>query len=160
MEEIWENINIEDYDKYKISNFGRIKNKNNKIIKQYINKSGYFCVKLYKKGKHKEYRVHRLVMITFQDNKNRNLDINHKDGNKLNNNLNNLEWCTHKYNIQHSYNNGLFKNRTKRDKQKMIIEEQTKKVNKIIRIRYNIMTSEEKFENIRNIIDMKMRKCE
>ncbi len=55
----------------------------------------------------KYYLVHRLVAETFIPNPNKFKDVNHKDGNKLNNNVNNLEWCTRSYNLIHAYNNGL-----------------------------------------------------
>lgn len=157
MDEVWKNVNIYNYHNYKISNMGNLKNKKGKIIKQYKNKNGYMAVRLYKDGKYKEYRVHRLVMITFKDVKNRGLDINHIDGNKTNNKIDNLEWCTHRHNIEHAYKTGLIKNRKPKDKIKSIIQEQKRNINKITRIEYNRMTPEERFENIRNIINTKMR---
>lgn len=123
MEEQWKEIN--DYNNYLISNFGRIKSKdryvnclNNKtrfikgkILTTYIDKDGYECIKLSKNSKSKQFKIHRLVCTYFIDNtKNISidlLDVNHKDGNKLNNNHTNLEWTTRKENIQHAYDNGL-----------------------------------------------------
>lgn len=94
---------------YKISNTGRIKNKNNKILKTY-NKHGkktydpkndYQKVRLSKKGISKPYLVHRLVAKTFIKNDNNLPQINHKNGIKNDNNVNNLEWCTNKENSIH-----------------------------------------------------------
>ena len=51
--------------------------------------------------------IHRLVAITFLDNPNNKLTVNHKDGNKLNNHLCNLEWATYSENCKHSYDNNL-----------------------------------------------------
>ena len=111
MKEKWKDIpNYEGL--YQISNLGKILNvKRNKIKKQTINKEGYYYVMLSKKGKKTYFLVHRLVAQVFLDkskykcvNKDDNviLVVNHKDENKLNNNLNNLEWCTNKYNVIYS----------------------------------------------------------
>ena len=111
MKEKWKDIpNYEGL--YQISNLGNIFNvKRNKIKKQTINKEGYYYVMLSKKGKKTYFLVHRLVAQVFLDkskykcvNKDDNiiLVVNHKDENKLNNNLNNLEWCTNKYNVIYS----------------------------------------------------------
>lgn len=89
--------------KYAISNKGNIINvKNGKQLKTRINKNGYLEVQLSTKGIRKNYRIHRLVGIVFLDNIENKPYINHKDGNKLNNNLYNLEWCTAKENDNHS----------------------------------------------------------
>lgn len=113
-EEIWKDIlNYEGL--YQISNLGNVKSLGNKhkhknsiILKQTIDrKNGYLTVSLSKKGKMKMYRVHRLVANAFIDNFNNYPIINHKDGNKLNNCVDNLEWCTYKQNIIHSWENGL-----------------------------------------------------
>ena len=80
MEEIWKDVNITEYRKYQVSNLGRVKNKDGSIKTQYKNNVGYLCVDLCNKGKRKQYRVHRLVMITFCCNDNIKLDINHIDG--------------------------------------------------------------------------------
>ena len=110
--EIWKDIfytdnktnDIIDYNGlYKISNYGNIKNKNGKIMKQAKDKDGYKIVCLTKNKKHKNFRVHRLVAFMFIENDNlkEKIYINHKDENKENNHMNNLEWCTSKYNINY-----------------------------------------------------------
>lgn len=63
------------------------------------------------KGKKKYIRIHRLVAELFLDNPNNYTQINHKDGNKLNNSVNNLEWTTNSQNTQHGYDNNLYKNK-------------------------------------------------
>ena len=63
------------------------------------------------KGKKKYIRIHRLVAELFLDNQNNYTQINHKDGNKLNNSVNNLEWTTNSQNTQHGYDNNLYKNK-------------------------------------------------
>lgn len=79
----------------------------NRLIKkniksQEISKDGYARVTLFKNGIGKKHSVHRLVAIAFIDNFNNKSDVNHIDGNKLNNNINNLEWVTKSENIKHS----------------------------------------------------------
>lgn len=94
--------------KYAISNKGNIINvKNGRQLKTRINKNGYEEVQLSINGIRKNYRIHRLVGIAFLDNIENKPYINHKDGNKLNNNLYNLEWCTAKENDNHSRKNHL-----------------------------------------------------
>lgn len=72
-----------------------------KILKQYKNNKGYLCVVLCKNGKARHHLVHRLVAEAFIANNNNLSLINHKDNNPLNNNVNNLEWCNHSYNINY-----------------------------------------------------------
>jgi hypothetical protein len=78
------------------------------IRKQFCDKNGYCVVDLYKGNERKKCKVHRIVMEAFKPNKNAcKLDVNHIDGNKKNNNLLNLEWCTRKENINHAVKSGL-----------------------------------------------------
>lgn len=120
MKEIWKNIpNYEGY--YQASNLGRIKSlrryKQNhsklqiveeKIINQYINKhNGYVYSMLYKDGTEKNCRVHKLIAQTFIPNPENKKTINHIDGNKANNRVDNLEWATNRENIIHAIENGL-----------------------------------------------------
>lgn len=93
---------------YKVSNIGRVlslkrKTTNEHIMKQHINHDGYWEVNLCMNNKAKTCRVHRLVAEAFIPNPMNFPIINHKDENKLNNNYNNLEWCTVKHNTR--YNN-------------------------------------------------------
>ena len=98
---------------YEVSNLGRIrsfdrwvKSKNGsiricrgRILKPYTNKDGYLYVVLCKNNKHKTYKVHRLVAEAFLPNPDNLPQVNHKDENKQNNNVENLEFCDCKYNI-------------------------------------------------------------
>lgn len=106
MEESWKYI--EGYEGlYKVSNKGRVKSlnynktKKEKILKPDINSNGYLLVKLCKDKTIKRFLVHRLVANAFLPNPNNLPCVNHKDENCENNNVENLEWCTHKYNINY-----------------------------------------------------------
>lgn len=95
---------------YEISTNGEVRNIfSQKILKPYINKYGYaeVSISLGKKHLKKNYRVHRLVAETFIPNPNNLPQVNHKDGNKLNNKIYNLEWVTNEENILHSIQTGL-----------------------------------------------------
>lgn len=103
MKEIWKPI-LGYENLYSISNFGNvfsIQSKRN--IKQTKNSKGYLIVGLCKNKKRKSCLIHRLVAEAFIDNPNKLPEINHKNENPLNNTITNLEWCTHKYNM--NYNN-------------------------------------------------------
>ena len=102
MQEIW--LDIEGYQhKYQVSNTGKVKALNyrrtgkEQIIASKENK-GYLEVALWKDGKRKMFLVHRLVAQTFIPNPENLPQVNHKDENKKNNCVNNLEWCTQLYN--------------------------------------------------------------
>lgn len=83
--------------------------KREKILKINYDKMGYPIVGLSKNGKLRTRTIHRLVAETFIDNPNNYAIINHKDCNKTNNNIENLEWCTQKHNVMESFRNGLQK---------------------------------------------------
>ena len=100
---------------YQVSNLGKIKSLRKDIImKQYLDGNNYYFVPLYKDKKTKSKKVHRLVAETFIKNPNNYPCINHKDENSLNNNLDNLEWCTYSYNV--NYDNRIKKYCLKRYK--------------------------------------------
>ena len=107
MEEIWKETEISGYF---VSNLGRIKGRSGKIMKQRINKEGYYmlCLKPNgRNGKVKGVKIHILVAKAFIINPENKPQVNHIDGNKLNNNVSNLEWCTSKENMQHAFKNNL-----------------------------------------------------
>jgi hypothetical protein len=106
---IEEFLPIKDYPNYKASNYGYIYSiKTNRKLKPFISNSGYETISLCCDGKSKKFMVHRLIALTFL-NKNNKMQVNHKDGNKLNNKVTNLEWCTSSLNIKHAYKNKLIK---------------------------------------------------
>ena len=108
--EIWKDI--KGYEGlYQVSNFGRIKkirfiNNVCNIEKEHLRKlnvrNGYYIIQLSKNGARKSHQVHRLVAEAFIPNIENKPFINHKDYNPLNNNVNNLEWCTQKENVNWS----------------------------------------------------------
>ena len=100
MQEIWKKI--DGFINYQVSNFGRIKSVN-KILKPYQNKkNGYMYTHLSQNGCTKVIRIHRLVANAFIPNLENKPYINHIDGNKENNCVDNLEWCTQKENVNWS----------------------------------------------------------
>ena len=121
MKEIWKDI--EDYKGYQVSNLGRVRTFNkitytekhgkrhwkNRILKERLDKNNkMLSVHLYKNGKGKSYLIHRLVAEAFLG-KQENMTVNHKDGNRYNNKLDNLEWLSLKDNIKHAWENNLIK---------------------------------------------------
>lgn len=120
MEEIWKDI--KGYEGlYQISNFGNIKSlvgwngnkyikkyyKREKILKKSFSTTGYLKIGLKKDGKFKNYKVHRLVAEAFIPNPCNYPIINHINGNKIDNRIENLEWCTYSYNTKEAYKLGL-----------------------------------------------------
>lgn len=91
--------------KYLVFQNGVVFNLCGKELKGMIDNSGYKEVNI--KGKFE--RLHRIVATCFIENPNNLPCVNHKDGNKLNNDISNLEWCTHSENTKHAYENGLEK---------------------------------------------------
>lgn len=117
--EIWKDVN--GYENlYQVSNKGRVKtlhkpdqgcstlDENNiKKIDDVTRHKGYCLVQLYKDGKKKMVRVHRLVAEAFIPNPMNYSQVNHIDGNKTNNCVENLEWCSGKHNMQHAVEHNL-----------------------------------------------------
>ena len=91
---------------YQVSNLGRII-RCGRIRKPKKDHSGYLVVSLYKEATGKEYKVHRLVAIAFLPNPEGKRSVNHIDGDKENNRVENLEWVTHSENMKHAYATGL-----------------------------------------------------
>lgn len=116
MIEIWKNI-VETDGRYSVSNFGHVKR--NKITQVYKdgreytlperelklqpNNWGYLCVNYRLNGKYVRRCVHVLVAKAFVPNLHGKGEVNHKDGNRQNNVVSNLEWVTHEENIRHAY---------------------------------------------------------
>ena len=105
MQEIWKDI--EGYEGYKVSNLGRIKSLNynhtgkEKILKLRLNSDGYYYVFLCKNGEMKNFKVHRLVALSFIPNPENKECIDHINGIKVDNRVENLRWCTQKENMNY-----------------------------------------------------------
>jgi len=123
MEEVWVNIQGAA-GKYQVSNLcnvktttnfdsiGRVMSGHPKVIKQHVNFNGYLYVNMIINGKETLKPIHRLMAETFLPNPLGLNCINHINCNKLDNRLENLEWCTIEYNTQHAHKNGRFPNPT------------------------------------------------
>lgn len=148
MEEIWKPIpNYEGY--YEVSNTGKVKSlkriiEDKRGVNHFVtekelalNRYGdYYQVALSKDGKRKLFLVHRLVAIVFLPNPDNLPIVNHKDENKLNNNANNLEWCTIKYNTNYGTT-----------KQRMSQNRKNKHIKKIWKCDYNTHERIELFDS-------------
>jgi predicted DNA-binding protein YlxM (UPF0122 family) len=100
-------------------------NKSHKTIQPTPHKGGYLRVKLFcNDGKRKAFLLHRVVAETFLDNPDNYPEVNHKDGNKQNNNVSNLEWLTREQNMTHAFLNGLNSNAGERNGKARLTESQ------------------------------------
>lgn len=121
MKEVWKDI--PEFEDYQVSNLGNVRSKDKetiqwnghqntkmfrkgRILKQHKLR-GYFAVGMWKDGKMYNKQIHRLVAIAFLPNPNNYPIINHIDGNKENNNISNLEWCSYSHNVNEAYRLGL-----------------------------------------------------
>lgn len=122
MEEIWKSVNIPGFEHiYEISNKGRLRSIDRYILYKdgvlrfcrgrirspKIDKDGYEVTNLYNKENRKHISIHRIVALTFIENDQPDIktQVNHKDENKRNNNVENLEWCTPQYNHDYGTHN-------------------------------------------------------
>ena len=110
VEEIWKPI--KGYEGlYEISNWGRVKSLNYRksgkaeLMIPVDNGNGYLFVNLWKNGEYEQILIHRLVATHFIENPENKPEVNHKDENKENNSVENLEWIWHKDNINHGTRN-------------------------------------------------------
>jgi hypothetical protein len=126
METIWKDVvGFEGY--YEVSNTGLVRRKkthtiykdgrvaffSETILKQGLNHKGYSRVFLSKESNKSTRTVHRLVAEAFIPNPEKKATVNHKDLNKQNNSVDNLEWLTNKENMQHAFKNGVYNERNK-----------------------------------------------
>lgn len=127
MKEVFEDLKGYE-DSYQISDYGRIFTKRRLIGNQIyygkelipqLTKDGYLKVTLCKNGICKKYYLHRLVATNFLENLNNLSQVNHKDGNKLNNKIDNLEWCSKQDNQKHAVKEGLMQHGQDRPSSKL-----------------------------------------
>ncbi|EAA5550895.1 hypothetical protein DQJ50_25200 [Salmonella enterica subsp. enterica] len=124
-DEKWLPVSVAPYgDAYLVSSAGRIRGVNRiaeseffirqirgVILKGRVRRDGYKTVNLSYKRNRQTFAIHRLVALAFCNNPHNHPEVNHKDGDKLNNHASNLEWVSHIENIQHSIRTGLNKSR-------------------------------------------------
>lgn len=121
--ELWKDV--KGYDgKYQVSNLGNVRSvdrtftnacgvvvtRKGTILKPRVNRNGYMRVTMHKGGKVNTEVIHRCVAVAFIPNPEELPQVNHKDGNKRNNNVSNLEWCTSMENMHHAAQKGLRNN--------------------------------------------------
>lgn len=122
--EIW--APIEGYDKYRVSNYGRVKSfckVKEKILKPSLSRAGYLVCDLQIKDKQKPFGVHRLVAKAFIPNPENKPQVNHLDGCRWNSCLSNLEWVTASENLQHAVQTGLMKTGEEHHRSKLTNEQ-------------------------------------
>ena len=131
-DEIWKDI--KDYEGlYQISNYGNVKSlpkerhnrrgvyiQKEKLLSLTNTSTGYKKVELVKDGKRKGFKVHRLVAQAFIPNPDEKPQVNHIDGDKTNNYVDNLEWATASENSIHAYNTGLNSNKKELNENEII----------------------------------------
>lgn len=105
--EVSSNGSVKSIDRVLIDRIGREKLFKGRILSTHLDRYGYPICKLWRDGKGKNYTVHRLVALSFLGNENNKPQVNHIDGNKINNSIDNLEWVTNSENDIHAYDLGL-----------------------------------------------------
>lgn len=106
--------NVLSLSRKTLGRWGKMKMSPGRLLKPEVSNVGYVRVQLSKNGKRCKYLVHRLVAQTFIPNENNSPCVNHKDNNRQNNSLENLEWCTYKENSEHGVRLGTIKGRPKK----------------------------------------------
>ena len=131
---------ISDYEKlYEVSDFGRVRSSIDrvntfagKILKNSIGGSCYPCVGLYKNGNKRSFLVHRLVIAAFIGPCPKDKQVNHKDGDKTNSRLENLEYVTGSENQLHAYAIGLASHRGENNSRSKLTEENVYEIRRLI----------------------------
>jgi len=134
---------VKSKDRNCVDSLGRKRFRAGIVLHPDIAPNGYYRVTLAKGGRKKQVYLHRLLATHFIDNPLNLPQINHKDGNKLNNSLDNLEWCTVQENTIHAYKHGLIHHICGSDHPNFgLMGAESKKAKKVIA--RNVITGEEK----------------
>lgn len=169
--EIWKDV-TNYFGLYQVSNYGRVKSlskksgyliRYEKVIKPRLNKHGYSQVTLSKKGIKRTFSVHRLVLIEFVINEQNKPCIDHIDGNKENNNVQNLRWVSYSENSK----NPLTIQKQKNRKPKKRFGAENKKSKKVFKLNidkeilqvFNGVSEAERITGIKNISRCALGKC-
>ena len=122
---------IDGYEKYTIDTNGNIySKKHKKYLKQRFDKDGYMTIGLYANGKTKWHKIHRLLALTFIPNPLNKPQVNHINGIKSDNRLQNLEWVTVRENVKHAYDIGL--NKMSQKSKDAVIQRNKQRLSKIV----------------------------
>ena len=150
-------VRIEDTN-YKLSNYGKIINeKTGNLLKAQLNQKGYQVIRVTINREKRTFRIHRLVAKYFVPNPDKKVQVNHIDGNKLNNRYDNLEWCSNVENVHHAIKTGLWENVIKGSK-----AENERRKRKVVAkniftsevLRFNSISEAERFIGTRHIVDV------
>lgn len=150
MEE-WKVVPLEELEgRYEVSTYGRIRRVarisylkdgrkrqlEEKILTPHIHPKGYVIINLAQQDRSVTYKMHRLVAVTFIENPLDLPEVNHKDEDKSNNNVNNLEWCTHQYNSVYGTRlQRLGEQTSKRQKGRKLSEETKRRISEALKLR-------------------------
>lgn len=154
---IWKKIN--DFEEYEISNLGEVRRdgkiRKTKLLASKIKGRKYnpsVAVILSKSGIAKTFLIHRLLGIHFIPNPENKPEINHKDGNRINNSLDNLEWNTQSENQKHAFANGLNSNKGSRNSRAILTEQQVDKIRSLHSQGFTNKTLSEMYGVNKNVI--------
>lgn len=145
MKEIW--ATPKSFPNYEASNLGRVRNKKTgRILRGSKQSRGYRQISLTHEGKVTVTRVHRLIIEAFIPQPKGKKSVNHKDGDKQNNVLSNLEWCNHSENAIHAYQTGLCSNKGDTHYNRKLTDVDIKQVRVLLSENHSIKELAEKYQ--------------